>query len=1233
MTWLPGILALLLGSMTLFGWAFDFPVLTRISDDWKPMVPSTALCFVLGGLSLLADKASTHRRASATQSILVWLILGMAGARAIELLFSPGFGIDFLLPDWIARYSGSGHMSPQTMTGFLAFSIGMLAVRQAGSHPARLFAGTMAAALMIMGVGALLGYWLDFQLVFESFYSRTGLMWMSFPTAVGMALLGLGLQCLLLKCGQDSAAGSVDQQAARIYRTSLFVLTATAVATGLAGMSFLQQTVFNQTNTDLTHSLDALRSHIHTSLDHSIQRAEVAGLTPALNAAAIRSIRSPDRASASTRSSRIAEELLVHGFTGIGVESGNRRLQLSGHMLPDTTRFSRFDGETDVALAWDDGYYLRVRVPVRNASRAPTSSFLVFEQRLTHMDRIFDEANHWGTTGALPMCIRLDLAKLLCYPQREQAAVYVTQDTYEGKPIPMAYALAGKSGIDTMTDYRGHRVLAAYGPVARTGLGLVLRKDLTEIYSPIRKELLIALPLIVFMVALGLWVIRLRIKPLVKDMARAHAAESTARARFDASIQSSPDGFVIYESVKNPAGEIIDFRYVYANRQAEEIFGYARDDLLGHSLLELLPEQRPVFAKYLNIALTSEPLFEAFSPANGKWYMRQAVAMPEGVAVTFRDITIEKNLIRELESSNRLRTAIVESAAYSIISTDVDGTILTFNQAAEHMLWYRADEVVGKTTPTLFHDAEEVIERAASLSHELGYTVEPGFDVFVAKAKMNAQEEREWTYVRKDGSRFPIRLSVTTLRDEHDVLQGFLGIAYDISEQKRAEEYIRHIALHDVLTGLPNRALLDDRVTMAIEQQHRHNTPFALAMMDIDRFKHINDSMGHHIGDSLLKEFVDRLKSCLRPTDTLARMGGDEFVLLLPDTDETGAKGVIERIQHEMTPPINVGMQEVHISSSLGISMFPRDGQNLQELLRCADVAMYWVKEHGRNGYKMFSRDMDSGGANRLGLERDLHLALDSGGFSLFYQPKVDLRTNTLYGFEALLRLHRANGQLISPADFIPLTEETGLIIPIGKWVLETACRDAIRMQQMLGVPLKIAVNISPRQFMNGNLVDTVQRALGQAHLDAGKLELEITENVLMDDNPGVAEALRELHELGVKIAIDDFGTGYSSLSYLKRYPIDKLKIDQSFVRDMTSDSGDATLVTAIIAMGHSLNIPVIAEGIETDEQLAMLRANGCDMGQGFHIGRPMPLDELLQWFSNTTRWKPGTPPNLIDTV
>ncbi|HQT26738.1 MAG TPA: GGDEF domain-containing phosphodiesterase, partial [Burkholderiales bacterium] len=305
----------------------------------------------------------------------------------------------------------------------------------------------------------------------------------------------------------------------------------------------------------------------------------------------------------------------------------------------------------------------------------------------------------------------------------------------------------------------------------------------------------------------------------------------------------------------------------------------------------------------------------------------------------------------------------------------------------------------------------------------------------------------------------------------------------------------------------------------------------------------------------------------------------------------------------------------------IGFSICPRDGSDINELLRCADVAMYWVKEHGRNGYKIYSREMDSGAAERLNLERSLRIALENDGFSLFYQPKVDLKSGVLVGVEALLRLRKGDGQFIPPGDFIPLAEETGLIAPIGKWVLETACRDARRMEKLAGAAIEIAVNISPRQFMSGDIVGLVRDALALHALEPGRLELEITESLLMDERSGVASSLSGLDALGVKISIDDFGTGYSSLGYLKRYPIGQIKIDQSFVRDMTTDKGDAALITAIIAMGHSLGMTVVAEGMETEEQLAFLSDRNCDQGQGFHIGVPMPFDSLMRWLDENGRW------------
>lgn len=1103
---LPGVLSLSLGAVVLFGWLVDIPSLTRVLPQWNAMVPSTAVCFILSGLALLTCKRLTEKTVSRLQVGLVLLTVLLAGARIVELITGSHFGIEFLI--LFGRAQPSGHMSVQTVFGFLIFAVGIMALRRVEQRRFALLSRASALALLVLGVGAMVGYLLNLNIIFNYAYVTTGLIWMSLPTALGMMLLGVGMWNLLYRHKQSEQTVSVNQRAAQLSRATIIALVVISLATSVAGLLFLERSIIYQAKLNLQQLLHSRRAYIENTIEYHTKHAEHTVSRSQMHAAIVRILDQRQDKNATAQTMDAASVLLTIGFSGVALERGEERSVLAGTLLPEALTAAHLDEPKAADLAWQQGYYLRLRISISKPGADMPGAVLLLEQPLPELDQFFADAMQWGETGNMVMCTRQDQTLLLCFPHREETMVAMVPDKYRGEPIPMAYALANHNGIQKLIDYHGRDVLAAYTPVGNTGLGLVLRMGLAELYAPARNQLELALPFLAVLVGLGLWLVRLRIKPLIQDLIAAHAAE--------------------------------------------------------------------------------------------------------------------KSLAQKLEHSNRLRNAILKSAAYSIISTDVNGTILTFNHAAERMLWYRAEEMIGKRTPEVFHDAAEVKERAQSLSQELGYPVAPGFEVFVAKARQDFQEEREWTYVRRDGSRFPVRLSVTALRDENNVLQGYLGIAYDISEQKRVEEYIRHIALHDVLTGLPNRALLEDRASMAIEQHRRNKQPFALAMVDIDRFKHINDTMGHHIGDRLLKEFVTRIKSCLRPTDTIARMGGDEFMLLLPETDAEETEAIMKRLLETLTKSIDVEVQKLHITSSIGISICPTDGEHIHELMRCADVAMYWVKEHGRNGYKLYSREMDSHGADRLRLERDLHDALDNHGFTLFYQPKVDLKTNRVFGVEALLRMPNASGQLNSPAEFIPLAEETGLIIPIGQWVLRTACRDAIRLQQALGSPLLMAVNISPRQFMNGDLLGTLRQTLQETQLKADQLELEITESVLMDERTGVSNTLFDLHSLGVRIAIDDFGTGYSSLSYLKRFKINKLKIDQSFVRDMTIDSEDAALVAAIIAMAHSLKIPVVAEGIETDEQLEFLTAKDCDMGQGFFIGRPQAFDDLLQWFKQNSRWQAG---------
>ena len=436
---------------------------------------------------------------------------------------------------------------------------------------------------------------------------------------------------------------------------------------------------------------------------------------------------------------------------------------------------------------------------------------------------------------------------------------------------------------------------------------------------------------------------------------------------------------------------------------------------------------------------------------------------------------------------------------------------------------------------------------------------------------------------------------------------------HDLEERKRVEQSIRHIAHHDALTGLPNRSLFRDRLTHAMAQADRYHQKLAVMFLDLDRFKAINDTLGHNVGDQLLKIAAERLRSCVRDSDTVARLGGDEFTVIVEDiVEDHDAAAVAQKILDTLSQPFNLYGHEVFISVSVGVTLYPSDDENADNLLRNADSAMYRAKEFGRNNFQFYVAEMNIKARERLRLESSLRRALDRNEFMLYYQPRVSLESGRVIGAEALLRWRHPEMGLVPPSEFIPILDETGMIIPVGDWALREACRQNREWQDMGLPPIRVAVNLSVRQFMQKDLADTIVRALEAANLSAEHLEVEITEDLFLEHNQTNIITLARLKNMGIHISIDDFGTGYSSLSYLKRLPIDTLKIDQSFVRDI-GDPDNKAIASAIIAMASSLRLNVLAEGVETDEQLAFLRAQGCNEIQGFSFSHPLPADEFAQ--------------------
>jgi len=458
----------------------------------------------------------------------------------------------------------------------------------------------------------------------------------------------------------------------------------------------------------------------------------------------------------------------------------------------------------------------------------------------------------------------------------------------------------------------------------------------------------------------------------------------------------------------------------------------------------------------------------------------------------------------------------------------------------------------------------------------------------------------------------PLSKLVVARRDERGEVDCLALVARDISERKQFEAELQHQATHDRLTGLPNRFLLLDRLAAELAHVRRNGGYAAVMFFDLDNFKRINDTLGHEVGDKVLQQVAARIRASLRPTDTLARHGGDEFTLAVGQLSRIeDVLAVLRKIRAAFELPVIAGTQEVFVTFSIGIAVFPHDGAEVETLLRKADTAMYRAKSSGRNQYRFYAPDMNERGHELLALESELRRAIERREFELHYQPQVRLEDGRIEAFEALLRWRHPRRGLVAPADFLGLLEDTGLIVPVGEWVLRRACADARRWRESTGLPVRVSVNVSPQQFADPNLLGQVKTAMADEAIPGDGLEIEVTENLMMRDPPATGALLRELHALGARVAIDDFGIGYSSLAYLKAFPVHVLKIDRTFVSDVLEDPGDATIVEASISLGHKLGLEVVAEGVETAAQREFLQRLGCNLGQGYYFSRPVPATEI----------------------
>jgi diguanylate cyclase (GGDEF)-like protein/PAS domain S-box-containing protein len=689
------------------------------------------------------------------------------------------------------------------------------------------------------------------------------------------------------------------------------------------------------------------------------------------------------------------------------------------------------------------------------------------------------------------------------------------------------------------------------------------------------------------------------------EISRDLSESKESEARYRGLLEAAPDAMVVVDQ----DGEI-----VLLNVQAEKQFGYRRDELVGQKVKNIIPEG---FAERL-IADGTRSAAEALAQEIGTGIeltgrrkdgsefpieiMLSPLESAEGVLVTaaIRDISVRKAAEKHLAQMESRYRGLLEAAPDAMVVVNQDGEIVLLNVQAEKQFGYRRDELVGQKVKNIIPEgfAERLIadgtrSAAEALAQEIGTGI-------------------ELTGRRKDGSEFPIEIMLSPLKGAESVL--VTAAIRNITTRKKAEALMIHSSEHDFLTGLPNRMLLSDRVNQAIRMAIRHKRKVAVLFLDLDGFKHINDSLGHPTGDKLLQSVGKRLVDCVRGSDTVSRQGGDEFVVLLSEEEDSeDASITAKRMQRAVAEAHFIDQHDLHVTCSVGVSVYPDDGLNAETLIKNADTAMYQAKANGRQKYQYFKPAMNVRAVERQSLEESLRRALERQEFVVHYQPKINLKTGRITGAEALLRWTHPTRGPVPPGQFIPVAEDCGLILPIGTWVLRQACQQAQAWVDA-GLPLgNMAVNISAMQLQNENFLEGVFAILQDTRLDPRLLELELTESVLMKHAESTASILTALRGRGVQVAVDDFGTGYSSLSYLRKFPIDALKIDQSFVRQITTVPDEIIIVKAVIGLGRSLKLRVVAEGVETQEQLAFLKAHQCDEAQGYYFSRPVLPEQFAK--------------------
>lgn len=1184
---------LLFGLIVIAGWLGNLPLLTFAFPGFRPVTFVAANLFILSAILLILTRehlVKGGRRRKAQALALAAFICVLSALLIAKKVFD--LPMDwFALPEGVKDY---GKPSPGALMGFFFSGLALFLLNTARSKRKEAVFQTIVIGVVasgLLGVFGQLSAWV------------VNIFRISFVSSIGVAFLGMSIYKL---------AGSVEWLGRAPVRREDSKIS---LIGGLIMMGFGLAISLVVIGLFLNHVEELLTTHLNNRLANDASRLEdaVTQRVDTLTTARWRLPLSLEKFSSKTPTpeektllDEALDSMLSSQVTGVALYNKNGVLLSQQGAFANNVEFEvPLKINYPATLLWKERFVLRLQVPAKEAGRV-VGSYLI-ESSLPFLNKLITDIEYLGKSAEPAICASYG-SNMQCAPTRLTGRVIKIPQHYKNQPLPMSYALRGLSGTVVALDYRGVLVVAAYRPIPQLNLGMVIKVDAEELYRPQRQRAQKAVPIFIALLFISFMLLRWQVVPLVHKL-------GDAELRTRLVIDNLLDALITMDRNK---------RIVSANPASERIFGYAASDIVGKNVDDLLP-LGSALAKLgaISEGELAEGVRETVKPMELSAIRKDGSIFPAEVLLSkmlnngqtvfiavIRDVSERHKHTQQLQLAAR----VINNTRVGVLIADSAKLVRSINPAFTELLGYTEKDIVGHSLKLIQKTVNDTKTQIA-LQQMWGKLETDGFWQGEVEGK------------GKFGRPYIVALNMTLSKDQNGNISDYIGVFNDIRETKKSEERIYHLAHYDTLTNLPNRLAFYDRLHQTIPFILRNESSLAILFLDLDRFKDVNDTLGHGVGDLVLRMVAQRIQRCLRASDLVSRLGGDEFVVLLaaaPDSDSISS--VAQKILAAVAEKYQIAQHEFYLSASMGITIFPTDGKDSQELVKNADVAMYRAKELGRNNFQFYTPDMNLRSLERLELQNSLYRALERDEFMLHYQPQVDTKTGAICSVEALLRWSHPQKGMIPPGDFIPIAEDKGLIVPIGEWVLREACRQVAEWHEA-GFKLNLAVNLSARQFRQENLIGTIQQVLTETPLVPEYLELELTESYIMDNPEAAIKILRELSDTGVQLSVDDFGTGYSSLSYLKRFPIDTLKIDQSFVQEVASDSDSAAIVTAIIAMAGSLKLQVVAEGVETVAQSQFLTGHGCTRMQGYLFSRPLPALALTQLLESNVsnagaRWK-----------